>query len=534
MRDCGNKGADTLCRNGSKGTACPWCLPPFFSAEALAAARRDFSWKRLPHALRSGSRPIRRASCLVTVCLLLSTAGCPPAENQRVQERVRQGGAVRLAVAGDPAMAAAIEQLEGEWKAQTNIDLRVDRIPEAELSQGKMPQADALICPAYCLGPLAFAGHVGVIPQQSLEEDRENWADIFSTLWLDEGAWASRVTAVPFGSPVLVCYYRPDLLEKLHREPPRTWAQYQEVAVLASDRTKLGAAAPPADKPWSGAIEPLGPGWAGLTLLARAAGYATHPDNYSTLFNIDTMKPLVDGPPFVRALDELVAAAKTATPDELTYDPAAVRGAFWLGRCALAITWPTAADKSVSAEPGFPVGFAELPGSADVYDPARGRWEPRREGKEVHVALLDVAGRLGLLHSATSRPAESLRLLLWLSGRKWSPQVCAASPATTLFRQSHLTNPKAWVERPVSARAAAEYAQQTAKTLSGQPRLFALRIPGRAEYLAALDTAVQEAVRARKPSQDALRDAAAAWNKVTDRLGRRSQQRAYWASLGLE
>ena len=53
-----------------------------------------------------------------------------------------------------------------------------------------------------------------------------------------------------------------------------------------------------------------GPGWAGIVLLARAAPYATHPSNYSKLFSIETMEPLVDGPPFVRALEELVATAR--------------------------------------------------------------------------------------------------------------------------------------------------------------------------------------------------------------------------------
>ena len=61
---------------------------------------------------------------------------------------------------------------------------------------------------------------------------------------------------------------------------------------------------------WCGTIEPLAPGWAGLVLLARAAPYAKHRDNYSALFDIETMEPLVAGPPFVQALEELVAAAK--------------------------------------------------------------------------------------------------------------------------------------------------------------------------------------------------------------------------------
>ena len=55
-----------------------------------------------------------------------------------------------------------------------------------------------------------------------------------------------------------------------------------------------------------------GLGW--HVLLARAACYAAHRDNYSTLFNIATMQPLIDGPPFVQALEELVAVAGPSDP----------------------------------------------------------------------------------------------------------------------------------------------------------------------------------------------------------------------------
>ncbi len=153
-------------------------------------------------------------------------------------------------------------------------------------------------------------------------------------------AWGGDVAAVPFGSPVFVIYYRIDLLEKLNRKPPQTWAEYQELAKLFS-----GMKQSTADTPWFGTAEPLGPGWAGLVLLARAAPYAKHRDNYSTLFNIKTMEPLLTGPPMVRALEELIAAAKFGPPDALQSDPSAVRAAFWQGKCGMAMAWPSAADR---------------------------------------------------------------------------------------------------------------------------------------------------------------------------------------------
>ncbi|MGW8258068.1 MAG: hypothetical protein ACWGMZ_11320, partial [Thermoguttaceae bacterium] len=73
----------------------------------------------------------------------------------------------------------------------------------------------------------------------------------------------------------------------------------------------------------------LGPPWAGQVLLARAAPYLKHRDNYSSLFRIDTMAPLIDSEPMIRALKELVAASKHASGECLDCDPLAVRKAFW-------------------------------------------------------------------------------------------------------------------------------------------------------------------------------------------------------------
>ena len=107
------------------------------------------------------------------------------------------------------------------------------------------------------------------------------------------------------------CYYRADLLEKLHRKPPRTWKEYEELArLLREEGAKSGEEV-------AGEIRDgraLGPRLGGACLLARAAAYAKERDNYTTLFDEKTLEPAIAGPPFVRALEELVAATKLDRP----------------------------------------------------------------------------------------------------------------------------------------------------------------------------------------------------------------------------
>jgi multiple sugar transport system substrate-binding protein len=460
--------------------------------------------------------------------------GAPPPEDAGARPAVK----LRLLVLGDPELARAVEQLEGEWNARSGTEYQIESIEAAESIPEEKLGADVILAASRHLGPLAERRQILPVPRDSMRDAGGHWSGIFHLVSNHEAFWRGQAMGVPLGSPVLTVYYRADLLEQLGQPPPGTWAEYQRLALLLGDRKNLARAGVPGDGPWQGALEPLGKGWGGLVLLARAAAYATHRGNYSTLFNVDSMTPLVDGPPFVRALEELVAAAKTGSADVLSASPDSVRTTFWAGRCGMALSWPTAARKLPAPAGGrIRVGFAELPGSPDVYDVSERRWESRREKEDRRVPLLAVAGRVGMVGRGTVSPETAFQLLFWLSSDQWSWQgrpVAAASPATTLFRKGQVKAAAQWVEEAVPAAAAAQYGLLAERTFSRTQSLLAPRIPGQIEYLSALDAAVGRAVRGEQTPRQALAAAAAQWQKITDRLGRPRQLRAYGDSVGLE
>ena len=224
----------------------------------------------------------------------------------------------------------------------------------------------------------------------------------------------------------------------------------------------------------------------------------------------------------------------------------------------MALTWPTAAlhgsagdwsvfrpenvfgEKSADRKHGpvpfhdaIEVGFVELPGSRQVFSLDRQAWDKRADDDDRRVPLLAVAGRLGVVSKESAHAEAAFQLLRWLSDDRMSQQVSAASPATTLFRQSNLNSPGQWVEKPVSAAAALQYSDATQSALSHEQWLAALRLPGRAEYLAALDDAIRAVVADRKPPLDALLQADKKWREITERLGVDRQRAAYRHSLGL-
>ncbi len=470
---------------------------------------------------------------LPTALLCLLLAGCPkPAVDKPVDEPDRLAGVtLRLLVVDDEALAKAAEQARGEWNAQTGSELLVERIDEQAMADAETIDADAVICPSHQLGPLAERELIAPVPEEMTSANSQGWSDVFELVRHSEVVWGQSVRAVPFGSPVLVCYYRADLLEKLGRQPPKTWEEYGELAQLLADRKKLGDSTVP-----HGAIEPLANGWAGLTLLARAAPYAKHPSNYSTLFDIETMEPLVDGPPFVRALTELVAASTQKPADARKCDPAAVRQLFWQGRCGLALSWPssTAAGPDGVDSSTIPAGLAELPGSAEVYNREEHRWQTRGESDDPRVPLLGISGRIGLVSHASEHQRAAFQLLRWMSEDLSAGQFSATSPATTLFRRSQVKSAGAWVERPIASETATQYAEGLEQTLRRPQWLFGLRIPGRSEYLAALDRAVHEAIGGEQAPADTLREAAGQWRRITQKRGLQRQKAAYLHGLGLE
>ncbi len=483
------------------------------------------------------------------VCSLLCVTGCPwksrDAESQddsRESVAPLAGVSLKLLIVDDCALAATVEKTRGEWLAQTGSQLTVAATNERDLHTAKAIEADAVICPSYMVVDLAERGLIVPIPESALGKNDAYRQDIFELVRLRETVWGESVMAVPFGSPVLICYCRTDLLQHFKVSPPQTWSDYRHLAELFADREKLGNMAPPPDQPWQGAIEPLGPGWAGVMLLARAAPLAKHADNYSTLFDIKTMRPLIDGPPFVRALEELVEAAKLSKNEGLAHDPDSARRAFWQGRCGLAVTWPTAAagdeksDAAVSStvkEPSFSCTPAELPGSRDVYNIDESHWTVRKKDEEIHVPLLATSGRMGVVSQKSTNQQAAAQLLAWLSGDEFTPPLATHSSHTTMYRKSQLRYPQQWVEKAMSLDSALLYQDVAEKAFTRQDWLFALRIPGRSEYLAVLDEAVRQAVSADKPPKQILRDTAKRWNEITDRNGKQRQLSVYRKSLGL-
>ncbi len=490
--------------------------------------------------------PLRIFSAVMTgglVLALVGLAGCPsPQREQKGQSTQKLPPKLTVVVLEDARLADTLRSYQGQWQAETGSQLEVQILPPEQASWQKAKEspsanADVLMFRSAQLGQLAESGQILPLTEDRLRPHTAAWTDLLEPLRDQEGRWGQQVYAVPLGSPVLVCYCRADLLDRLGLQPPRTWEEYLHVAQQWKDRNRLGPAGAANQQPWTPALEPLAAGWAGWMLLARAASYAKHPNYYSTLFEMPSMRPRIAEPPFVRALEELAATAQLADSPEvlLQADPDRVREQFWRGQCGLALTWPSRAGPE-KAPPEVKCTIVPIPGASALWHPGDQKWLPAPSGDVFRTPLLGMAGRWAAVGATSAHPEAALQLIFWLASKQGTEPRPAVCPATTLFRKTDLKDPNrlsAWVEPAMPTETAQQYAEALQQTFSRPQVLVALRIPGWEEYLAALDEAVHAVVRGEKPPAEALQAAAQKWQTLTARFRLDRQRLAYRRNLGL-
>ena len=256
-------------------------------------------------------------------------------------------------------------------------------------------------------------------------------------------------------------------------------------------------------------------------------------------------------------MEELVAAAKLGPAEQLDFDPAAARAEFWKGSgAAMAIELAKrgancgfkqrgegggkqALRRTMSSpakgEGRVPLaGFAGIPGASEVYRPSGKAWEPRTDDEGQHVPLLGVAGRMGVVRAESPHAAAAFEFLFWLTNPQWGSRVFAGwsrddplPPLPGRITASVGRKPRVGNGREAISRAIAE-------TLARRQFLASLRLPGRADYLTALDEAVQAAVRGKQKPAEAPKAAAEKWREINKKFGVEQQRAAYLHSLGLQ
>jgi ABC-type glycerol-3-phosphate transport system substrate-binding protein len=296
--------------------------------------------------------------------------------------------------------------LLSEWMARSGATCEVRVYDDAagfEANHADWNGAGAdsavVLFPRAWLGEMWGGGHLATIPEDLQSVEELNWRDLHPRLADACYQWGKLPSVLPVREPLLLLYYRADLLEQAGLSPPRTWDEYHEL-ISTLDVWAPGLTA----------VEPWGESFRANLFLARSMPYVKTTGNYSVFLDYSSGDPLIATPGFVRGLEESVAAWEWLDPASSGFSPDDCLEQLASGRAAVGIAsaFPDEMREfSEASTPDAEWGVAPLPGAAEVFDPGRQEWQPPLEEEINRVTL---TGWEGLLAGVLSRGDErSLR-----------------------------------------------------------------------------------------------------------------------------
>lgn len=451
---------------------------------------------------------------------------------------------LRVGIVGDPAIGPTVAAQRGEWEEKTGAKIEILTGSIDPASEGR-PDADILVFPGDRIGDLIDADALAVIPDSAVRppaihhDDDEELTQLTTTppvdpfdfpdvlpVYRDQAClYGDQRVAFPLGGSALVLVYRRDAFEKESLDPPKTWEQLDALAKSLHGRDWNGDGAPDqgiaivtADD-----VERVGVG----TFLARTAALGQHPDQFSFIFDDDTMAPEVASPPFAETLTQ-IRALEAFGPKGLNAEEA--RQAFREGKVAMLIDLAEKVGSWNDRKKPVPTAVAALPGSERVFDPDRKTFE--RASPLNRPSYLPRGGGwfIGIASDADAKARDAgINFLRYLTNPENSARLLGDRDFPMLpTRMSQLGS---GVMDPRSAPGVnpIEWAKAVAESLAAPRVVPGLRIPQADAYLDEL--AFDHGDFASLAPESALKGVATSWSERTAKLGAKRQVWHYRRTL---
>ena len=481
--------------------------------------------------VRRASLSLLRATLSsLMVCLLL--CGCPDSKPQSATNTVTlpfKGQEVELLVPKALGLPTTWEVLIQEWSSQTGAAIRwTEYSSEEESTFGKSLEPTSSSGGRVVLFSLQRLSELDrhLTPLSSATGSDLDLKDLFKGLRERVVSRERSPIAVPLAAPVLVCYYRRDLLKAAGLKPPVTGEDYQTLL----DGLERWA-------PNLTAVEPLGPDHRAATFFARSLAFAKHPENYSVWFDLETGEPLVQTPGFVEALAAAQRAWKRMPSSINEMTPADCRRAVIEGRAALALAFePSSAMEAASRvdrAPGIEIGLCRLPGSRRVFNRNSNRWETSTAGSLHSPGLCGTTGLAAgvTLPTSGSKDVAAWNLLTTLVGSEFE-SAWVTLPKTPC-RESQVSTAPTWNNDGLTAEETSQYVDAVAQMLRDTQLVAELPLPRADELRAAAARCISRVLSDEIDPAAALATLQAEFNEIATSLGKDSVRAAYRRGLGL-
>ncbi len=320
-------------------------------------------------------------------------------------------------------------------------------------------------------------------------------------------------------------------------EQPTTWEM-----VNAHSKFLAGKTDPLTGLDAHGYLDPL-KGWGGFGfyfLENRAAPYVKHPDDPAWLFDPETMAPRVNNPGWVQAIQDvmdLIATPGAYPADQINADPGVTAFSQFLAGTGAMLNWwgdvGSNARTSDSSVVGDVVGFDINPGTTRVYNSMSGAWEdtPNVSPNNAYIGW-------GIYVTSRVEGDDLKRKAAWsaaahLGGKDLSLWASAYPSGFQPYRNSHFQFEE-WEAAGYDRAFVEDYLGSNADSYNHPNAAIEPRIPGIFQYYSVAEDELAKGFAGEYASAQETADAiAAAWERITDQIGRESQIALYRASLGL-
>ncbi|MFZ1468137.1 MAG: extracellular solute-binding protein [Paracoccaceae bacterium] len=363
--------------------------------------------------------------------------------------------------------------------------------------------------------------------------------DMVSYLKPPVGTWNGKTYRVTVDGDCHTFSYRKDYFGEGGiggAEVPKTWQE-----VNAVSKALMGQTDPLTGLPAFGYLDPL-KGWGGFGfyfLENRAAAYVKHPGDKAWLFDPETMKPRVNNPGWVQAIQDVMDLIEAGAypADQINADPGTTAFSQFLAGTGSMLMWwgdvGSSARTSDTSVVGDVVGFGINPGSDRVYNAQTSAWE-ETYNEAPNMAYIG----WGVYVTTNVSADEKKRKAAWsaaahLGGKDLSLWTSAYPSGFQPYRNSHF-NYDEWEAAGYDRAYIEDYLGSNLDSYNHPNAAIEPRIPGIFQYYSVAEDELSKGFAGQYKSAQETADAiAAAWEKITDQIGRDSQIALYKASLGM-
>ena len=353
------------------------------------------------------------------------------------------------------------------------------------------------------------------------------------------GTWGGKTYRISIDGDCHTFAYRKDYFgdgSVTGRDVPKTWQEINEISKSLAGKTD-----PLTGLPAYGYLDPL-KGWGGFGfyfLENRAAAYAKHPGSPAWLFDPETMKPMVNNPAWVQAIQDVMDLIEAGVypADQINADPGTTAfQQFLAGTGSMLMWWGDVGSNARTSDTsvvGDVVGFGINPGSDRVYNAASGAWE-NTYNEAPNMAYIGwgiyVMARVD---SDSKKQKAAWSAAAHLGGKDLSLWASAYPSGFQPYRNSHFQYEE-WEEAGYDRAFVEDYLGSNADSYNHPNAAIEPRIPGIFQYYSVAEDELAKGFAGQYGSAQETADAiAAAWDAITDQIGRDSQIALYKASLGM-